>query len=75
MEEVYGCEPDFIRDGGSMHVPRLFEEACRNSQVGVLSLSFRDASRYSDDSVRETSQYMLLGVKTVVTLLEELAHA
>jgi hypothetical protein len=75
MVRVLNVEPDFIHDGGSLHVTRLFQEACVGSHVGVLSLSYRDATRFSDDSLRVTSDYMLLGAKTVVAFLDQLAHA
>ena len=74
LARVHMVEPDLICEGGSLHIPRLFEEACPHSQVGVLSLGFRDATRHSDESLRVAADYMIMGVKSVVTLLDELAR-
>ena len=75
LMRVYQDEPDCLPAGGSLHIPRLFEEACPHSQVGVLSLCFRDAARHSDESLRVAAEYMVMGVKSVVALLDELARA
>ena len=75
LVRVHQDEPDRLPAGGSLHIPRLFEEACPHSQVGVLSLCFRNAARHSDDSLRVAADYMVMGVKSVVALLDELARA